>query len=527
MSQQLYKLLNLIFVPSVFLLIGFFSFNYLSSFLVILNFFVSFILENILIILILLPLLGAITLSFIPKTKFFLIRYISIFVSMLVFGASLFLLVFFDKSLSSFQFIFNFKYSFNNIFFGVDGISILLIVLTTFLIPLCLLSNWNNPIYIKEFSIYFLMIEFFLIVIFSVLDVLMFYVFFESILIPMFLIIGLWGSGRRKVRSGFFFFFYTLVGSVLMLLSIMFLYKHVGSLNYLILINVNYTLDIQLILWVGFMLAFMSKVPMIPFHLWLPEAHVEAPTSGSVLLAGVLLKLGTYGILRFLLPIFPLATIYYTPIVFSIGGFSIIYASATALRQTDLKRIIAYTSIAHMNLVVIALFVINHLSLTGALFQMIAHGLVSSALFFCIGFYYDRFHTRIVENYGGTMQTMPILSVFFLIFNLANLGMPTTCNFVGEFLMLTGTCLKNNFICFISALGMVFSGAYSLWVCNRVCYGNTKLVFIQDVNKIEFFILASLLIFTFFFGIFSTTLTDFSDVSFYYLINLIKSKSIF
>jgi proton-translocating NADH-quinone oxidoreductase chain M len=446
---------------------------------------------------------------------------------MQTFFLSVFLLFLFDKSTINFQFIEIFYFNFHEIVFGIDGISIFLILLTTFLIPLCILSNWNNTFYFKEFAICFLLIEAFLILIFTILDLLLFYVFFESILIPMFLIIGLWGSGRRKVRSGFFFFFYTLLGSVLMLLSIIFIFKSTGSLNYLILINYNFSFEIQKYLWIGFMLAFMSKVPMIPFHIWLPEAHVEAPTSGSVLLAGILLKLGTYGILRFLIPLFPLANIYFTPIVYSFAGFSIIYASATALRQADLKRIIAYTSIAHMNLVVIALFVVNHIGFTGALFQMLAHGIVSSALFFCIGFYYDRFHTRIIDNFGGTMQTLPLLSVCFLIFNLANLGMPTTCNFVGEFLMLSGIYIKNNFICFISALGMVFSGAYSLWVCNRVCFGNLKMVFVNDLNRREFFILFILIVLTFIFGIFSTIITDYTQFSFYYLINIINNKTIF
>lgn len=476
--------------------------------------------------LIILPIFSIFFLIFIPKHNFYFIRFFAVSISMLIFFLSILLLFLFDKSSTSFQFIEFYYFFLHEIVIGIDGISIFLIILTTFLIPLCILSNWNNSFYFKEFVIYFFLIESFLILIFTILDVLMFYVFFESILIPMFLIIGFWGSGRRKVRSGFFFFFYTLLGSVLMLLSIIFIYINIGSFNYLILSNIAFTFELQKYLWIGFMLAFMSKVPMIPFHIWLPEAHVEAPTSGSVLLAGILLKLGTYGILRFLIPFFSEANLYYMPVIYAIAGFSIIYASATALRQTDLKRIIAYTSIAHMNLVVIALFSINHLSLTGALFQMLAHGLVSSALFFCIGFFYDRFHTRIIDNFGGTMQSLPVLSVFFLIFNLANLGMPATCNFVGEFLMLSGIFFKNNFICLISALGMVFSGAYSLWVCNRVCYGNFKMVFVQDLDRREFFILFILMVFTFIFGIFSTIITDYTQVSFYYLINIINNKVI-
>jgi proton-translocating NADH-quinone oxidoreductase chain M len=340
----------------------------------------------------------------------------------------------------------------------------------------------------------------------------------------MFILIGIFGSGRRKVRSGFLFFFYTLLGSVLMLLSIVFIYNDVGTLNYFILLKINYNHVFQNILWIGFILAFMSKIPTIPFHIWLPEAHVEAPTSGSVLLAGVLLKLGTYGILRFLIPFFPHATVYFTPFIFVFAGISIIYSSATATRQTDLKRIIAYTSIAHMNLILTSIFVLNHISLTGSFFQMLAHGIVSSALFFCIGFYYDRFHTRIIENFGGTVQTLPILSVFFLLFNLANLGLPTTCNFIGEFMMLVGIFLKNSFICFISSFGMVLSGVYSLWVCNRICFGNNKMIFVKDLNRFEFLILFFLCILMFIFGILSTLVTDYTNTVFYQLINFIDIK---
>jgi len=311
-----------------------------------------------------------------------------------------------------------------------------------------------------------------------------------------------------------------------MLLSIIFIFVNVGTFNYQILINIFYKETIQQILWIGFMIAFMSKIPMVPFHIWLPEAHVEAPTGGSVLLAGVLLKLGTYGILRFLIPVFPLGTIYYLPIIYSLAGISIIYTSGTAIRQTDLKRIIAYTSIAHMNLVVVSLFVLNLISIEGAIFQMLSHGIVSSALFFCIGFYYDRYNTRIIENFGGSVQFLPLLSFFFFIFTLANLGFPCTCNFVGEFVMLVGIFNENNFIAFLSSFSMVLSAAYSLWVYNRICFGNVKLIFINDVNRFEFLILFVLAFFTILFGIFPNILTDYLTLSVVNLINHVSFKLI-
>ena len=474
--------------------------------------------------LILLPLLSVIVIFFISCEYLFLIRFIAIFSSVLTFFLSIFLWFLFDKSTGDFQFCEIFFWSFHEICLGVDGISLFLIILTTFLIPLCILTNWNNIIFFKEYVISFLVIESFLIFIFSVLDLLMFYIFFESVLIPMFLLIGLGGSGRRKVRSSYFFFFYTLVGSALMLLSIIFIYISIGTFNYQILISIYYNESLQIILWVGFIIAFMSKIPMVPFHIWLPEAHVEAPTGGSVLLAGILLKLGTYGILRFLIPFFPLGTIYYLPLMYSLTGISIIYTSGTAIRQTDLKRIIAYTSIAHMNLVVIALFVLNLISIEGSIFQMLSHGIVSSALFFCIGFYYDRYNTRIVENFGGSVQFLPLLSFFFFIFTLANLAFPCTCNFVGEFVMLVGIFNENSFIAFLSSSGMVLSGAYSLWVFNRVCFGNIKLIYVKDINRFEFLILSILAFFTILFGVFPTILTDYMTFSIVNLISYINIK---
>ena len=461
----------------------------------------------------LIPLFSSMLVLSIKKKNINIIRYISIFTVMLNFFISLFLWIFFDKSSGHFQFCEVFFCNFGEIFFGVDGISLFFILLTTFLIPFCVLSNWYNIKNFKEYVICFLIIESFLIIIFSTLNVLVFFIFFESILIPMFVLIGLFGSGRRKVRSGYFFFFYTFISSILMLLSIGFIYLNTGTLNYQILINIVYTKKIQKLLWIGFIVAFITKIPVVPFHLWLPEAHVEAPTEGSVLLAGILLKLGTYGILRFLLPLFKFASMYFSPLIFMLGGISIIYASGVAVRQTDLKRVIAYTSIAHMNLVLIGLFSFNLLAISGGIFQMLSHGLVSSALFFSIGFLYKRLNTRIIENLGGLTQILPKFSFLFFIFILANTAFPCTSNFVGELILLIGIFFNNFFICLICITSMVFSGSYSLWVYNRIFFGNLKNYFINDLTNLEFFILFTFFFFILFFGILPENIFSFLEVS--------------
>jgi proton-translocating NADH-quinone oxidoreductase chain M len=347
--------------------------------------------------------------------------------------------------------------------------------------------------------------EFFLIGVFTTLDLLLFYIFFESVLIPMFLIIGIWGSRERKIRAAYFFFLYTLLGSVLMLLGILYIYFQTGTTDYEILISVNLTELEQKVLWFTFFASFATKVPMLPMHIWLPEAHVEAPTSGSVILAGVLLKLGTYGLLRFSFPLFPEANFYFTPLVYSLAAIGIVYTSFTAIRQTDFKRIIAYTSVAHMNLVIIGLFSFNTIGLEGAILQSISHGFVASALFIIIGIVYERYHTRMVKYYGGLVHIMPIYSIIFLLFTMANIGLPGTGSFVGEFLILTGSFTANTSITVISATGMVLGGCYSLWLFNRIIYGNLKTQYIlvfNDINKREFLIMLPLIIGTLVMGIY-------------------------
>ena len=374
---------------------------------------------NLLPILVFLPLFGSVILLFVPNKNVNAIRQFGLFVSFLVFFLSLFLWLFFDCQYVRFQFVYDFVWiSSSNLNFslGIDGISIFFVLLTTLLIPLCLLASWNSITKsYKEYVIAFLCMESFLILVFCVRDLLLFYIFFESVLIPMFIIIGVWGSRERKVRASYMFFLYTLLGSVLMLLSILYVYFRVGTTDYETLLAFQFTFNEQRFIWLAFFASFASKVPMLPVHIWLPEAHVEAPTAGSVVLAGILLKLGSYGFLRFSLPLLPEASLYFTPFVFALSILGVIYPSLTAIRQTDLKRIIAYTSVAHMNLVMIGLFSFNVVGLEGAIMQSLSHGFVSSALFLIIGIVYDRHHTRMVKYYSGLVHTMPLFTIICIM----------------------------------------------------------------------------------------------------------------
>jgi len=449
--------------------------------------------KNLLTYILLLPLIGAGILLFIPASNKTLLRSVALNFSCLTFVLSIFLWVFFNKSVGSFQFVNKFLWiPILNINFtmGIDGISLFFILLTTLLIPLCLLASWDSiQVDVKNFLIAFLVMEFFLIGVFCILDLLLFYIFFESVLIPMFLIVGVWGSRERKIRAAYFFFLYTLLGSVLMLLSILYIYYQVGTTDYEVLLTFSFSPLEQKIMWFAFFASFATKVPMVPVHLWLPEAHVEAPTSGSVILAGVLLKLGTYGFIRFSFPLFPEACFYFAPFVYAMSVVGIVYTSFTAIRQTDFKRIIAYTSVAHMNLVMVGLFSFNIIGLEGAILQSLSHGFVASALFLIIGVVYDRHHTRMVKYYGGLVHTMPLYVMIFLFFTMSNIGLPGTGSFVGEFLILTGSFKTNTTITFISATGMIIGGCYSLWLFNRIAYGNLKTQYFQtylDINKREF-----------------------------------------
>lgn len=452
--------------------------------------------------------LGIITIGFVDKSDFKKLRILSGGVSSIVFILSSLMLVQFDNNLNDFQktlafkldsSYFNFSYS-----FGIDGISLYFFFLSALLTFLCILFVWGEK-KLKDYAINLLLIELFLLIVFSVLDVLIFYIFFEAILIPMYLLIGIWGSRERKIRAVYLFFFYTLCSSLLMLLGILYIYNKVGTLNFEYLLSIEFTLTEQIFLWFSFFLSFASKIPMYPFHIWLPEAHVEAPTVGSVLLAGILLKLGVYGFLRFSLVLFPDASIYFSPLIYLMSIIGIIYASLCALRQTDLKRIIAYSSVAHMNLVTLGIFSFNTIGIEGSIIQSISHGFVSGGMFLLIGILYNRYHSRFLYYYGGLVHFMPIYSLTFLIFTLANIALPGTSSFVGEFLLLAGIYKANTITGLIATTGVILSGAYSLWLYNKITFGNLKVSYTlkyTDINFREFAIMLPLFFFIFFMGIF-------------------------
>nr|BDN85834.1 NADH dehydrogenase subunit 4 [Microheliella maris] len=470
---------------------------------------------NILSLLILLPFLGIFGLLFIPSQKIILIKQTALYISIITFLLSLLLWIEFDKSTTYFQFTNSFNWnpiSNINLYIGVDGISLLFIILTTFLILTCILASWHSIKFnIKEYYIAFLLLEVLLITVFIVLDVVLFYVFFESVLIPMFLIIGIWGSRERKIRAAYQFFLYTLLGSVLMLLAILLIYFETGTTDLQILMVSTFSEKRQLILWLAFFASFAVKVPLIPFHIWLPEAHVEAPTAGSVILAGVLLKLGTYGFLRFSIPLFPYATIYYTPLVYTISVIGVIYASLTTLRQIDLKKIIAYSSVAHMSFVTLGIFTNTIQGIEGGILLMLSHGLVSGALFLCVGVLYDRHHTRLIKYYGGLIHSMPLFATIFLFFTLANLSMPGTSSFVGEFLILAGLFKSNTVTSFLAATGMVLGAAYSIWLYNRVVFGQNNVAYIKeysDINRREFAVFFPYLISVLWMGLYPEVFLD-------------------
>ena len=453
--------------------------------------------------------LSSLFILFLPSKNATVIKKTAVFSSFFVFVISLFLWLFFDNSYSRFQFVCDLAWlpaSNLNFSLGVDGISLFLILLTTLLCSLCILSSWDSvQTNHKEYYSAFLVMEVLLVLVFCVRDLLLFYIFFESVLIPMFVIIGLWGSRERKVRAAYMFFLYTLLGSVLMLLSILYIYSEVGTTDYEALLTHNFSFTEQKILFLAFFASFASKVPMLPVHIWLPEAHVEAPTAGSVILAGILLKLGSYGLIRFSLPLFPEASLFFTPFIFALSILGVIYTSLTAIRQTDLKRIIAYTSVAHMNLVVIGIFSFNIVGIEGALLQSLSHGFVSSALFLIIGVVYDRHHTRMVKYYSGLAHTMPLYILIFLFFTMANIALPCTSSFVGEFLILAGAFKVNTAACFFGATGMILGGGYSLWLFNRLAYGNLKIQYLngfQDLTVREFLVFLPLILGTLVVGLY-------------------------
>ena len=457
--------------------------------------------------LILLPFFSAVFLTFVDSSRTSLVRSLALSATFLVFFLSLNLLIFFDESFSGFQFkeyylwIPSFQFA-----LGVDGLSLYLIILTTFLFPVCVLIAWSAiKTYTKEYFIALLLLESFLIAVFTLLDLFLFYIAFEATLLPMFFIVGVWGSRSRRINAAYQLFLYTLFGSVFMLIGILYIWYSTGTTNYEILARISFNTTDQIFLWLAFFLSFAVKIPMVPFHIWLPEAHVEAPTAGSVILAGVLLKLGGYGLLRFSIVLFPFATAFFSPFVITLSLLGIIYASLSTLQQIDLKKIIAYSSIAHMGFVTLGIFSLNVFGLEGSILLMLSHGVVSSALFLSVGVLYDRFHTRLVRNYGGLVQTMPLFSVIFLILSLANLSLPLTSSFIGEIFVVLGAFQNSPTAAFFSCFSMVLGAAYSMWLANRICFGNVKTVSTIasfDLSRREFFIIAPFIVLTFLLGVF-------------------------
>ena len=488
--------------------------------------------------LILLPVLGAIFIFFSKSNNNLTIKYLALFVSFANFILSLYLWYLFDTTTSEFQFLEERSWikGFINYKVGVDGISILFIILTTFITPLCVVSvNDTIKNRLKDFLVAILIMESLMIGVFCSLDLVVFYLFFEGGLIPMFLIIGIWG-GEKRVYSAFKFFLYTLLGSVLMLVAIISIYWMTGTTDVTYLYNIGIDAKYQNLLWLAFFSSFAVKTPMWPVHTWLPDAHVEAPTAGSVLLAAILLKMAGYGFIRFSLGLFPIASEYFVPLVYFLSLVAIIYTSLVALMQEDMKKLIAYSSVAHMGFVTLGIFTITQQGLEGSIYQMISHGLVSAALFLSVGVLYERLHTRLINNYGGLVSIMPKYAIIFMIFTLGAVGLPGTSGFVGEFLILMGAFKKSFLVATIASLGVILAAAYMLWMYKRVIFGiviNEKLKKLKDLSKTELFILSSLAFPIIFFGFYPEPLLNTTEVSIKNLIemynnniniNLIKNK---
>jgi NADH-quinone oxidoreductase subunit M len=446
------------------------------------------------------------------------VRNVALFTTIVTFLISLLIWVEFDNSVAGFQMEENVEWigPFMSYHLGVDGISMLFVILTTFLMPFAILASWTSITKnIKQYMIAFLILETFMIGVFVALDIMVFYVFFEAGLIPMFIIIGVWG-GKRRVYASFKFFLYTLLGSVLMLLAFMAMYWNAGTTDISVLLTHSFPPEMQTWLWLAFFASLAVKMPMWPVHTWLPDAHVEAPTAGSVILAGVLLKMGGYGFLRFSIPMFPLATADFTWLIFALSVIAIIYTSLVALMQEDMKKLIAYSSVAHMGFVTMGMFALNNFGIQGSIFQMLSHGLVSGALFLCVGVIYDRMHTREIEAYGGLVHRMPNYAVVFMIFTMANVGLPVTSGFVGEFLILLGTFQANTTVAVLATTGVVLSAAYALWLYRRVIFGSLEkesLKSLLDLSGREKLILYPLVVAVIFFGVYPTPIFDVTQAS--------------
>jgi len=456
-------------------------------------------------------------------------RYVALWTSLANFALSLFVWFHFDTTTADFQFVhtltwmpdFNIGYK-----MGIDGISMLFVMLTTLLTPICILASWENiDDRVKEYMISFLVLETFMIGMFCALDLVVFYIFFEAVLIPMFLIIGIWG-GPRRVYASFKFFLYTLAGSVLMLLAIMAMYFDAGTTDIQGLMVHRFPAELQTWLWLAFFASFAVKIPMWPVHTWLPDAHVEAPTAGSVILAAVLLKFGGYGLLRFSLPMFPEASVMFTPLIYTLSIIAVIYTSLVALAQEDMKKLIAYSSVAHMGFVTIGAFTLTVQGIEGAIFVMLAHGVISAALFLIVGVVYDRIHSREIAVYGGLVHRMPGYSLIFMIFMLGSVGLPGTAGFVGEFLVLVGAFKANTWVAALAATGLILGAAYMLYLYQRVIFGSlTKdsLAAIKDMSLREVAIFAPLIVLVILMGVYPAPFLDIMHVSVANMITNIES----
>ena len=471
--------------------------------------------------LILLPLIGGLFILLSrssDKSNYQSSKYVALFVSFANFFVSIYLWYIFDPGTSDFQFVENRLWieGFINYKVGIDGISILFIVLTTLITPLCIISvNQSINTKLKEFLIAILVMESLMIGVFCSLDLVIFYLFFEGGLIPMFLIIGIWG-GTRRVYSAFKFFLFTLLGSVLMLVAIISIYWITGTTDIVELNNLGVDVKYQNLLWLAFFSSFAVKTPMWPFHTWLPDAHVEAPTAGSVLLAAILLKMAGYGFIRFSIGLFPIASENFVPLIYTLSLIAIVYTSLVALMQEDMKKLIAYSSVAHMGFVTLGIFTIQQQGIEGSIIQMISHGLVSAALFLCVGVVYDRMHSRLIATYGGIVTIIPKYAILFMVFTLAALGLPGTSGFVGEFLILMAAFKDNFLVAVLASLGVIIGAAYMLWLYKRVIFGkliNSELKKMIDLNKSEAFTLTCLAIPTLYFGFYPEPLINTIEVS--------------
>jgi NADH-quinone oxidoreductase subunit M len=476
-----------------------------------------------------LPLVGALTIASnrgnggISQAKN--ARWVALWTSLVTLGLTLILWGNYNLETSDFQFqdklrwmpILNVGYH-----VGLDGISLPFVLLSALLIPLCVLASWTSiQNRVSEYMITFLVLETMLIGMFSALDFILFYLFFEGVLIPMFLIIGIWG-GPNRIYAAFKFFLYTFLGSVFMLLAILYIYFEVGGSNIPLALTTPFDPHIQTWLWLAFFASFAIKIPMFPFHTWLPDAHVEAPTAGSVILAGILLKMGGYGFIRFSLPMFPEASAYFTPFIFTLSIIAIIYTSLVALAQKDMKKLIAYSSVAHMGFVTLGIFTVDAQGLQGAVTQMVSHGLISSALFLCVGVVYDRIHSREIVDYGGLVHPMPRYATLFMLFILASIGLPGTSGFIGEFLVLVGAYQVSVWATTLATTGMVLGAAYGLWLYRRVVFGSiihTRLFSISDLNWRENLVFMPLLASVLILGIYPLPLLKLMEASIAHVID--------